>query len=90
MNAATSSGTITICAQQVELLDDRRLIGQLLGLERRVGRLRDVVDHPPGGHDDVALAAAGALVAAWSAGQPITAEHFKINLSLTKPNDFAM
>jgi hypothetical protein len=32
-----------ITAGQVELLDDQRLLGQLCRLERRVGRVRDVV-----------------------------------------------
>ena len=48
----------------VELLDNRRLVSQLAGLERVTGRGRDVIDHQPGGHDDVANAAAGALVLA--------------------------
>jgi hypothetical protein len=47
----------------VELLDHNRLLGQLAGLERRVGRTgKDSIDHRPGSHDDVANAAAGALV----------------------------
>jgi hypothetical protein len=52
------------------LLDDGRLIGQLLGLERRAGRSgRDIVDHAPGGFDDLANAALGALdLAATGAG----------------------
>jgi hypothetical protein len=50
-------------AGRVELLDVPRLRAQLLGLERRVARGgKDSVDHAPGGHDDVANAAAGALV----------------------------
>lgn len=49
----------------VELLDHARTLGQLAGLERRVGRSgKDAVDHRPGSHDDVANAAAGALVTA--------------------------
>lgn len=47
----------------VELLDNTRLIAQLAGLERRVGRSgKDSIDHRPGIHDDLANAAAGALV----------------------------
>jgi hypothetical protein len=47
----------------VDLLDDARLIHQLVTLERRTTRGgRDSVDHPPGAHDDLANAAAGALV----------------------------
>ncbi len=48
---------------RVELLDERRLRAQLLGLERRVVQSgRDTVDHAPGQHDDVINAAAGALL----------------------------
>lgn len=47
------------------LLDLPVLRAQLVGLERRVARGgKDSVDHPPGGRDDVANAAAGALVMA--------------------------
>ncbi len=50
-------------ARRCSLLDLPRLRAQLLGLERRSGRGgRDSVDHGPGGHDDVANAAVGALV----------------------------
>jgi hypothetical protein len=48
-----------------ELLDSPRLFLQLLNLERRTTRHgRDLIDHPPRGADDVANAAAGALVRA--------------------------
>jgi hypothetical protein len=47
------------------LLDDQRMINQLCALERRTARGgRDSIDHPPGAHDDVANAAAGAVVLA--------------------------
>ncbi len=50
-------------ARRVELLDHPRLAAQLIGLERRTARSgRDSIDHIPGGHDDVANAAAGVLV----------------------------
>ncbi len=50
-------------AGSVELLDVQRLNVQLAGLERRVARGgKDSIDHTPGGRDDVANAAAGALV----------------------------
>jgi hypothetical protein len=50
---------------RVELLDDRRLASQLLGLERRTSRGgRESIDHAPRAHDDVINAAAGALVLA--------------------------
>jgi hypothetical protein len=54
---------------RVQLLDNKRLITQLHGLERRTARGgKDSIDHGPGRHDDVANAAAGALVlaSAWS------------------------
>ena len=55
-------------AERVELLDLPRLIGQLCNLERRVGRNgHDVIDHGPGGHDDVANAAMGAVLLAGAA-----------------------
>jgi len=48
---------------RVELLDHKRTIAQLLGLERSTSRLgKDSISHPPGGHDDLINAAAGALV----------------------------
>lgn len=46
------------------LLQHDRLRRQLLSLERRTGRGRDIIDHPRNQHDDVANAAAGALVLA--------------------------
>ena len=52
-------------ARRCELLDSPRLKQQLIGLERRVARSgKDSIDHGPGQHDDVANAAAGALVLA--------------------------
>ena len=58
---------------RLELLDHPRLAAQLTGLERRTARGgRDFIDHAPGGHDDVANAAAGALVLA--AGRPSKAK----------------
>jgi hypothetical protein len=61
-----------INAGRVELLDERRLLAQLAGLERRTARGgRDSIDHGPGAHDDVANAVAGAVVAAEEAGQVV-------------------
>ena len=49
-----------INSSRIELLDDARLINQLVGLERRTARGgRDFIDHPPGGHDDICNAVAG-------------------------------
>lgn len=59
-----------INSAQVDLLDDDRLVRQLTGLERRTARGgRDTIDHAPGSHDDIANAAAGALVLAQVAAQ---------------------
>ncbi len=45
------------------MLDDKKLLAQLGNLERRTSRNgRDTVDHPPGGHDDIANSVAGAVV----------------------------
>jgi hypothetical protein len=52
-------------SRRLELLDMPRLSSQLCALERRTARGgRDSIDHPPGGHDDVANAACGALLLA--------------------------
>ena len=68
-----------INSQTVELLDSKRLTSQLAGLERRTSRSgKDSVDHAPGSYDDVANAAAGAVVllarrgpVSWLTGLPI-------------------
>lgn len=50
---------------KIELLDNRRLVQQLVGLERRVSRGgRDSIDHAPGSHDDIANVCCGALLLA--------------------------
>ena len=50
-------------AGRVALLDNVKLVTQLVSLERRTARGgKDSIDHPPGGHDDVVNAAAGVLV----------------------------
>jgi len=50
---------------KVELLDNQRLINQLLGLERRTARSgRDSIDHAPHAHDDLINSAAGCIVTA--------------------------
>jgi len=59
-------------SRKVELPDDPRLIAQLVSLERRTARGgRDSIDHPPGAHDDLANAVAGAVVLAIGKGDPI-------------------
>lgn len=47
------------------MIDEPRLVGQIIALERCTSRAgKDSISHPPRGHDDVINAAAGALVAA--------------------------
>ena len=61
---STLYGTLlaAINSRRVDLLDGPRLVGQLVGLERRVARGgKDSIDHAPGGHDDVANACAGVV-----------------------------
>jgi hypothetical protein len=58
-------------AGRARILDHARLIHQLASLERRTSRIgKDRVDHPPGGADDLANSAAGALVLAADATTP--------------------
>ena len=50
---------------RVELLDHPRLSAELIALERRTARSgKDSIGHPPTGHDDVAVAACGAVLLA--------------------------
>jgi hypothetical protein len=58
-----------LMSAKVELLDNATLINQLAGLERRVGRGRDHIAAAGSGHDDLALAAAGACVRAAKADE---------------------
>lgn len=48
-------------SNSARLLDIPALANQLVGLERKTGRGREIIDHGPNGHDDVANAVAGAL-----------------------------
>jgi hypothetical protein len=71
---------------RAELLDLPRLIGQLCNLERRTARGgRDSIDHPPSQHDDLANAAAGALVLAAVVKRPMT---FSVPFVATQPHYF--
>jgi len=57
-----------LCSGEIELLDDETLINQLASLERRTrSGGKDVIDHPRGGHDDVANAVAGVCDVAFAA-----------------------
>jgi len=52
-------------SRRCELLESSKLVNQFTGLERRAAASgRETIDHRPGAHDDVANAAAGALVTA--------------------------
>lgn len=49
-----------LCSGEIELLDDETLIDQIAGLERRTrSGGNDIIDHPPGGRDDLANVIAG-------------------------------
>lgn len=51
-------------SRRVDLLDNKPLIAQLTGLERRTARSgKDSIDHAPNAHDDVANCVAGVLTA---------------------------
>jgi hypothetical protein len=64
-------------SRKLELLDNARLVQQLCSLQRKTGSSgRDIIDHSPGQHDDLANAAAGALVVA--AVQPSAVECYGI------------
>jgi hypothetical protein len=60
-----------LTSRRARLLDQPRLVAQLLSLERRTGGSgKDSISHPRGGHDDLSNAAAGALVHVTRRGQP--------------------
>lgn len=53
-----------INSRAVDLLDHPKMVSQIANLDRRVGRSgRDIIDHPPGLHDDIANAVAGVVTA---------------------------
>jgi hypothetical protein len=49
---------------KAELLDHREQFFELRQLERRTGRGKDIIDHPPSQHDDCANVLAGSIVLA--------------------------
>jgi hypothetical protein len=73
-------------SRRIELLDHPKLTGQLCALERRTvrGSGRDVIDHPPGGHDDLVNSAAGALVGV-GCGNDAVATLIKFGEALADP-----
>ena len=49
-----------LCSGEIELLDDATLVNQLAGLERRTrSGGKDIIDHAPGGHDDLSNVISG-------------------------------
>jgi hypothetical protein len=60
-----------INSRKLDLLDDPRLLTQLVSLERRTARGgRDSIDHAPGAHDDLANCVAGLAAVAKRGGYP--------------------
>lgn len=77
--------------RQVELPDDPKLRAQLIALDRRTTANREVIDHPPGGHDDAINSAAGACVLAAKIGlkiKPAEAEKPHGNLVEQRQREF--
>jgi hypothetical protein len=60
-----------LASGQLRLLDHPQLHRELSSLERRRGPVKDKVGHPPGGHDDAAVAAGLALVLAARASKEL-------------------
>jgi hypothetical protein len=70
-------GLAAINSRQVALLDNQRLIQQLVSLERSTSRSgKDSVDHRRNSHDDVANAGMGALIYTLSKKRSKTTLHF--------------
>lgn len=62
---------LLLTSRRARLLDQPRLVAQLLSLEQKTGAAgRDAITHPRDGHDDVANAAAGAIVHVTRRGVP--------------------
>jgi len=61
-----------VMQQTVELLDNQNQFSEFRALERKVrSGGKDIIDHPPGLHDDIANAAAGAAVMIQKAGRHV-------------------
>jgi hypothetical protein len=70
-----------VSSRSVDLLDDPKLITQLISLERRTARGgKDSVDHAPGAHDDIANSVTGAIWLA-SSRQQIPVNHNPVVLA---------
>jgi len=53
-----------INSSRCELLENARLYQQLLGLERKTTRLKEIISHQRNGHDDLAVVCCASLLAA--------------------------
>jgi hypothetical protein len=72
-------------SSRVQLLDNKRLVAQLCGLERHTARSgKDSIDHAPGQKDDVANAVAGAV--SLLVNQPTPTRSFRFNW-MVRPRD---
>jgi hypothetical protein len=78
-----------INSRRVDLLDDRKAIMQLVGLERRTSRVgKDSIDHAPGALDDRINAIAGSIVTA--ASKSPMAIHPKILELASRPSPWGV
>jgi hypothetical protein len=76
-----------INAGRVELLDNARLADQLAALERRTSRTgKELISHPPQGHDDLAVCIAGALHMAVGSSDAFTIEQYVKAWGYTAPS----
>jgi hypothetical protein len=58
----------TINSKRLDLLEHPKAFNQIIGLERRNSRGQDIIDHPPGQHDDMSNVIAGVASLAISRG----------------------
>jgi len=71
------------------LLDNDRLVAQLAALERRISRTgREMISHPVGGHDDLAVCAAGALLLAGKTKRTLVISDAALAMSSRGPGNF--
>src|SRR4051812_34747061 len=62
--SSTAQPVDAINSRKVDLLDEARLIAQIVGLERGTARGgKDSIDHAPNAHDDLANSVAGVVAA---------------------------
>jgi hypothetical protein len=66
----------------IALLDNERMMLQLVSLERKTSSVKDRVDHPVGMHDDLANAAAGAIVMAQQGSGYSQQQSFQDNMKM--------